>query len=249
MKEEKLLSIFVLPLMWLVYFIFELVTGRVTNIETLIGNIALILVFAIVGYLIYLIKIKIPNGLSYSMVFKYIFLFLLIDQGIKLIIKLLFFNKEATIIKGFLFFSPLINTDGSWLNARFNTNISFSLLIIFNAVCLILFLELYRYLLTLNKKSFWIDMCFIFIFTGALCSLIDKVFYGGSLDFIGIGNLFVADIKDLYINLGLLFFILAIYSTGYLNSNEESTFKEDLQAIKKYLSFIKNDIFRKKKDD
>ena len=55
-------------------------------------------------------------------------------------------------------------------------------------------------------KSFWIDMCFLFILCGALCSLIDKVFYGGSLDFIGISNLFIADIKDIYINLRFIIF-------------------------------------------
>ena len=46
-----------------------------------------------------------------------------------------------------------------------------------------------------------IFMSFLFILSGALCSLIDKIFYGGSLDFIGISNLFIADIKDLYISL------------------------------------------------
>lgn len=51
-------------------------------------------------------------------------------------------------------------------------------------------------------------MCFVFVSCGAICSLIDKVFYGGSLDFIGISNLFIADIKDLYINLGILFLLL-----------------------------------------
>ena len=54
-------------------------------------------------------------------------------------------------------------------------------------------------------------MSFLFILSGALCSLIDKIFYGGSLDFIGISNLFIADIKDMYINLGLLFLHNALY--------------------------------------
>ena len=63
-------------------------------------------------------------------------------------------------------------------------------------------------------------MAFVFLFCGALCSLIDKVFYGGSLDFIGISNLFIADIKDIYINLGLYFFLLGSYSSGYLTSDE-----------------------------
>ena len=85
-------------------------------------------------------------------------------------------------------------------------------------------------------------MCFIFVLCGALCSLIDKVFYGGSLDFIGISNLFIADIKDIYINLGILFFILTLYNNGYLSSEEDTSLKEDLSNLKKFIIFIKNDI-------
>ena len=85
-------------------------------------------------------------------------------------------------------------------------------------------------------------MCFLFIFSGSLCSLIDKIFYGGSLDFIGISNLFIADIKDIYINLGILFFIISIVISGYLTEDDNTSFKEDLASIKKFLIFSKNDI-------
>lgn len=241
MKQKKLLSIFTLPLLWIIYFLFELFTGRIDTIEILLGNFALILVFTLVGYFIYIISLNFPNGLSTKKVTIILFITLLIDQLIKLIIKLFFFSDTKVIIKNLLAFNPIINTDGSWLNARFNTGISFSFLIILNFFALILFLELYRYLIFKKHKSFWIDMCFIFIFSGALCSFIDKIFYGGSLDFIAIGDLFIADIKDIYINLGLLFFILAIYSSGYLTDNEETSFKDDLNSIKLFLHFIKED--------
>ena len=85
-------------------------------------------------------------------------------------------------------------------------------------------------------------MCFLFIFSGSLCSLIDKIFYGGSLDFIGISNLFIADIKDIYINLGILFFIISIVISGYLTEDDNTSFKEDLASIKRFLIFSKNDI-------
>ena len=92
-------------------------------------------------------------------------------------------------------------------------------------------------------------ICFLFILSGALCSLIDKIFYGGSLDFIGISNLFIADIKDLYINLGLFFFIVLIYKEDFLNDDNNTTFKDDLKSIKRFLVFVKNDIFRKEKKE
>ena len=168
---------------------------------------------------------------------------MILDQGIKIVIKYNYFNDYFEIIPNFLSFHPIINTHGSWLNARFNFNINFPSLILINAISLMLFIEIYRYTKIKCGKSFWIDMCFIFIFAGALCSFIDKVFYGGSLDFIGISNLFIADIKDMYINLGLLFFIMSCYKNGFF-SEEETTFKDDLKSIKKFLIFIKNDILK-----
>ncbi|NRZ18249.1 hypothetical protein DFR94_005203 [Clostridium beijerinckii] len=72
-----------------------------------------------------------------------------------------------------------------------------------------------------------------------------KIFYGGSLDFIGISNLFIADIKDLYINIGILFFALTMFNNGYLASNEDTSVKEDIQSLRKFFLFIKKDISHK----
>ena len=240
MKQKKLLSIFTLPLLWIIYFLFELFTGRIDTIEILLGNFALILVFTLVGYFIYRISLNFPNGLSTKKVTIILFITLLIDQLIKLIIKLFFFSDTKVIIKNLLAFNPIINTDGSWLNARFNFNVSFPLLIFVNIVALLIFLEVYRYLIHNGHKSFWIDMAFIFITVGALCSLIDKIFYGGSLDFIGISDLFIADIKDIYINLGLLFFIMSTYKSEWLD--DSTSFKDDLSTLKKFFRFVIKDL-------
>lgn len=243
-NKDKILTVSILPLMWLIYFIFEIITGRVKDLYTLITNLALTLLFALVGYIVYILSQKYSDGFSGKTVFKIFSLLMVIDQGIKLIIKQFFFNDFYEIIKGFLYFDPIINTKGSWLNARFNFGVGFIPLIVINAIALFLFLELYRYYLSKNSKNFWVDSAFIFIIAGALCSLIDKVFYGGSLDFIGISNLFIADLKDIYINMGLLFFIMFIYKIGYFKEDDTS-FKDDIKSIKKFLQFMKKDLFKK----
>lgn len=242
MNIKKALTICTLPAMWLIYILFELFTGRITNIETLIFNIFLIFLFAATGYVIYGISLKYKAGFKTPTLFYLFMIFLVLDQGIKLIIKLFYFNTKKTIIPNMLYFSPIINTDGSWLNARFGTSVSFPLLITVNIAALFLFIEIYRYYNFNGNKDFWADMCLIFILCGALCSLIDKVFYGGSLDFIGINNLFIADIKDIYINLGILFFVLTLFNNGYLTSEQNTTLKDDINSIKRFLIFIKNDI-------
>jgi signal peptidase II len=242
MKNKKVLTISILPLMWVLYVLFELVTGRITDFQTIFFNLILILLFALVGLFTYTFGIKHENGFGFNTLLLLFLLFLLLDQGIKLLIKFLWFNNDFPIIRDMLYFRPIINTDGSWLNARFGTSVNFPILITLNILAIFIFIEVYRYYLHKGNKDFWADMCFIFVSCGAICSLIDKVFYGGSLDFIGVSNLFIADIKDLYINLGILFFALTMFNNGYLSSNEDSSFKEDIQSLRKFLIFIKNDI-------
>lgn len=242
LNKDKLITISILPIMWLLYFIFEIFSGRVNDLYTLLLNLSLIIVFAFTGWIIYLFSSKNKNGFSTKSIFIIFSVLMLIDQGLKLIIKFNFFDYYFEIIPRFLSFNPIINTQGSWLNARFNFNLSFPILTLINGIALFLFFEIYRYSKHKGNKSFWGDMCFVFIFAGALCSFIDKVFYGGSLDFIGISDLFIADFKDIYINLGLLFFIMATYKSGYFKENEETTLKDDFNSIKKFFKFIKKDI-------
>ncbi|WP_291652811.1 signal peptidase II [Clostridium sp.] len=245
LNKDKWLTTGLLPIMWLLYFAFEIITGRVDSFYTLAMNLLLTIVFALTGWIIYITSQKYSNGFTSKVVFTIFLVLMLIDQGVKIIIKLFYFDNYFEIIPKFLSFDPIINTDGSWLNARFGLGVGFPALIILNALAVILFIEVYRYYLYKGNKDFWSDMAFLFILSGALCSLIDKIFYGGSLDFIGISNLFIADIKDMYINLGILFFIMLIYIKGYFKEEDSSTLKDDLESAKKFFKFMKNDIFRK----
>lgn len=247
MKKEKLITIVILPLMWLIYFSFELITGKANTSYDIIMNILATLLFALIGFIIYEIGIKFKKGLTSKSLAITFTLLMLLDQGLKLIIKTSYFDTNFYIIPKYLSFSPIINSQGSWLNARFGAGVSFTSLITLNVLALFLFLEAYRYYGFNGHKDFWADMCFIFIISGCLCSLIDKVFYGGSLDFIGISSLFVADLKDIYINLAILFFALTIYFNGYWKSSDETTLKEDIQSAKRFFNFILNDIRHKGK--
>ena len=135
-----------------------------------------------------------------------------------------------------LSFNPIINTKGSWLNVRFNININFIMLILINFIALFLFYEIYKYYNNYYKKNFFVDLCYTFIIAGSACSLIDKIFYGGSLDFIGISNLFIADFKDIYINMAIFLFITITFNE---NNNK---IKDSTMQTKKISRFIIDDI-------
>ncbi|HJD00237.1 MAG TPA: signal peptidase II, partial [Candidatus Dwaynia gallinarum] len=74
---------------------------------------------------------------------------------------------------------------------------------------LMLIFFLYRFKLQKKQLNSIEQLTFIFLFSGGLCSLIDKLFWGGSLDFLHIHNLFIADIKDIFITFGLGSFVLS----------------------------------------
>ena len=63
---------------------------------------------------------------------------------------------------------------------------------------------------------------------GSLCSLIDKLFWGGSLDFLQIPTLFIFDLKDCYLTVAEVIFVVI----GILHSKEIS--------VKEYLYFVCN---------
>lgn len=242
MNKEKLLTILILPSMWLLYILFELFSGNLYDLNTLLFNFILLIPLVLIGFYFYKANLKHHSGISRKSLIIFSILLIAIDQLTKIIIKLYFFDYKFYIIPKTLSFNPIINTSGSWLNVRFKTNISFSILILINFIALFVFLELYRYFKTKNIKGFYADFCFIFIFAGSFCSLVDKLFYGGSLDFIGVGSLFIADFKDIFINIAIFLFLMACYKNGFFNNNEETTFKEDLDNIKEFLNFIVLDL-------
>ena len=163
-NKDKLLVISILPIMWLIYFLFEVFSGRVNDLYTVFFNLSLILLFSFTGWIIYKFSLKNSNGLKNKHLLILFICLMILDQGIKIVIKYNYFNDYFEIIPNFLSFHPIINTHGSWLNARFNFNINFPSLILINAISLMLFIEIYRYTKIKCGKSFWIDMCFIFIF-------------------------------------------------------------------------------------
>lgn len=242
MNKEKLLTIFILPSMWLFYILFELFSGNLNDFNTLAFNLILLIPLILIGFAFFKLNIKYKKGLSKKSLLLFILLLIATDQITKIIIKLFFFESKFYIIPKTLSFNPIINTSGSWLNVRFNTNISFSILIIINFIALLLFLELYRYFKKKNIKGFYSDCCFLFIVAGAFCSLVDKIFYGGSLDFIGVGNLFIADFKDIFINISIFLFILACYKNDFFKDDADNTLKDDLKNIKEFLYFIISDM-------
>ena len=119
-------------------------------------------------------------------------LLVLIDQMVKIVISKVFMKYEFDIIAKVLRFNPELNTRLSYAGNFFELLSSPFVTILLNVFVLFLFLS--GYMLYQAKRahtSFWVKMIMICGISGCLCSLIDKVFCGGSLDFLQIHTLFI----------------------------------------------------------
>lgn len=240
MKRLNSIFITILPLMWIFYCLFEFLTKRLTFPNFLILTIIPSIILLLISYLFFKLIMNFEKGLSTKILLYLFSLLFFLDQGLKLVIKFFFFTGKFNIIPNLLWFNPIINTKGSWLNVRFNINVNFTFLILINILALLLFTEIYRYYNSKNNKNIFTDLSYLFIMVGSLCSLIDKIFYGGSLDFIAVGNLFIADFKDIYINLAIFMFMIVIYNYDYINvENKEN--KNDFENLKHFFKFISKD--------
>lgn len=128
-----------------------------------------------------------------------ILLLIILEQCIKIVINDNFLNRKVPIIPHYLYFQPMFNRDYSWFNSMLQLNVGKWIHIVLVASMLTLIYLFYRYLNKQLLTSKIINGMFVFIFSGATCSLIDKVLWNGSLDYIYVKGFFTFDLKDIYI--------------------------------------------------
>lgn len=222
----------VYPSLWILYCIFELISGNINTLNDIFFNLipaALLLVVALIIFTLYK-KSVILNGKTTTLI---ILLLFLIDQISKIIVSIIFNRNNLTsinIIPSYFSITPDLNDKGSFIASRFNLNAPFILFIFLNFLILVLIFFIYKYIVYKNSVNPINQITFIFLFSGGFCSLIDKIFWGGSLDFLHIHNLFIADIKDIFITFGLGSFILSNITSG-----DQIEFKYLFEFITKYI--------------
>lgn len=173
----------------------------------------------------------------------FIFLLITIEQSVKLIVAEYFINYHFNIIGDFLFFLPKQNTESSWINSWLNLGIGPLPHILINIIIIIFLYYAFKYYSSKNKVCHCLYWAYILILAGALCSLIDKIFWGGSLDYIGIKGFFIFDIKDIYITSSELLFF-AFYIPFVIKNPHLLKFdlNRNILFMKEFFGFMLKDI-------
>lgn len=165
-----------------------------------------------------------------------ILLLIALDQTIKIIVKN-YAGVRVAIINNIIYFMPTQNTNYSWINSLFQLGWGRIFHIALTIVILIFSSYGFKYLDYKNAKNKFINTIKIFLFSGIICSLIDRVYWNGSWDYILLKGFFVFDLKDCYINVFIFGFIIL-----YIKNIKVLSKIKDRDLLKDYIKFIKEDL-------
>lgn len=167
-----------------------------------------------------------------------ILILVLIDQITKIVVNSFFKEKSFRLLYGKLGFEVYLNKYYmSIFNSNLGLNLSTLILTFINLIILIFLVSFYLYIIKTNSLNKVLRLSLILIISANICSIIDKVFWGGSLDFIVFFG-YIIDIKDILLYLGVLSFGI-IYIYKYEIRKIDMKDVENLK-FKNYLKYIKS---------
>lgn len=141
-----------------------------------------------------------------------------------LTIFLLFVTDRFT--KVYILKNPSPDFGGGFFDLHINTDIAFSLpmtyFILYPIIILILITLIFVWKKAADQKSILIWPWGLVIF-GAISNFLDRILYGGVIDFINVPYFTVFNISDIYISLGVVWILW--YYWFYKNNGEKTVKK------------------------
>jgi len=147
-------------------------------------------------------------------IIAWIFILILIDQSIKILINIYFRGIYFAIVPSLIEFKPTFNVQHSWVNTLLNKNLGMNvglfphvILYLLIGILVPMYFSYFRNNILHNKKI--IEIATVLMMAAIICALIGNIIWAkGTLDYIYLKPLFVFDLKDLYIDFGILTFLL-----------------------------------------
>lgn len=149
-------------------------------------------------------------------IIAWILILIFIDQFIKILINIYFGNTHFEIIPSLIEFKPTFNERHSWVNNLLDDNFGINvgliphvILFILIGIFLPMFFSYFRNNIPADKKL--IDIAIVFMMAAVLCALIGNIIWQkGTLDYIYLKPLFVFDLKDVYIDCGVVMILIYV---------------------------------------
>jgi len=123
-----------------------------------------------------------------------------LDQMIKWVIYRYFMDVEIKWLGDRVYFSPGFNKDISWISSKTGINFGVEVHICISIIAVIILILLGKQYFNKYAKMKYMVWAYWITLAGVICSAIDRIFWGTSLDYIFIKGYFVFDLKDVLIN-------------------------------------------------
>lgn len=205
-KPNYLNVIFLLPI--IAYIVFEFLMKRIENPYHLSVLLTPLFFYYILSYLFtYMYK----GTFNISHTYLLVSAFVVIDQIIKLVVYKTLINSKIALISGYIYIKPSKNYHNSAALNYFNVEfVPLTLVVIFKIILLFAIVTLYYSLCKSSEyNNFWLTFSYIFFMCGTICSTLDSLVWGYSLDYIYISLFGTIDLKDIFIDIGISCFIIS----------------------------------------
>ncbi|GGH09416.1 signal peptidase II [Paenibacillus segetis] len=150
-------------------------------------------------------------------------LLIALDQLVKIFIWNFALEKRLIFIPNVMRFEPFQNTNLNWFASMANIVMPIFFMVVFQlsaAIAVTLFYRYQRY--TSEKTNLWLSLGFCMALAGIGCSFLDVVLWGGSLDYIGLFDWYIFDMKDVFLNAGWISILIWFNSKAYKSRKNES---------------------------
>ena len=209
---------FTLP--WLLYLALELILGK--NILFPVTGLTLVLLYLCGGITEVLAtrvgRLAYRNGLLLSAI-----ALAAADQLGKLaVVRLLPMGNQVTLIPGSFYLHQAHNLEAAWLPNRFGFEIPLLLLSAAAIVIIVAVIGSYNYYSTMHQRTIYTDLALVLIVAGALSALGDHLLRGLTVDYIVFNGFFIADLKDIFLTLG----VASVIAEAIISPAEDSGLKE-----------------------
>ncbi len=172
---------------------------------------------------------------------------MLLDQAIKLLVtRFIPFRTAVPLIDGWLNLSHNCNFQGSWVLSQFNRPVGSLIPLGIMALLLLIFSWFgYRYYIVHQRASLWADAAFLGLFAGLASWLVEMPLRGHIVDFLCLPNVVTADLKDIYLTIGIAAIFVETLDNANLSRPWEGWTQEKAnfqQLAQQFLAFSRQEI-------
>ncbi len=127
------------------------------------------------------------------------------DQIIKILFNTFFgWEKSVPIIRNAFSFKITPNYHGSYIASLLDVEVPAVIYLIFYPIAGFIVFLIFQHYSRKNGNTGWLNLARVFFLAAIAAAACDRIFWGYTLDYAAVKNMFVFDIKDLFANLSVL---------------------------------------------